>query len=72
MGVSKRLRDEQKRLAAIGRCGECEHCTPVKKFHTLNINGEPTLGTCPYWMDSRCVLLSQKGCELHFKKKIEV
>ena len=54
----------------LGRCGECEHCTPVKRFHTLNIHGEPTLGTCPYWFSSKCVLLSQAACEEHFKKKV--
>lgn len=44
------------------RCGECSHVTPVYRFHTLNVYGLPTLGTCPYWKASRCVLLSQKSC----------
>ena len=41
------------------RCGECSHVSPVYRFHTLNVYGLPTLGTCPYWKESRCVLLSQ-------------
>lgn len=72
MVASKRREAERKRsLANIGRCGECEHCTPVTRFHTLNVHGEPTIGTCPYWMESKCVLLSQKGCERHFKQRTE-
>lgn len=50
------------------RCGECLHVSPVYRFHTLNVYGLPTLGTCPYWKESRCVLLSQKPCS-HFKLK---
>lgn len=51
------------------QCYECESCEPVSLFHTLTVHGRrPTLGTCPYWTMSRCVLLSQKACE-HFKEK---
>lgn len=49
-------------------CGYCEHVVPVTRFHTLSILGLPTLGECPYWNKSRCVLLRQKACE-KFKKK---
>lgn len=49
-------------------CGECSHVSPVYRFHTLSVFGLPTLGTCPYWTESRCVLLSQKGCG-RFKPK---
>lgn len=64
--MAKRIVDDER---PKGRCGECEHCTPVRRFHTLNLHGEPTLGTCPWWMESKCVLLSQLGCK-RFKKKI--
>ena len=50
-------------------CRECAHVTEVTRFHTLSIKGEPTLGECPYWKESRCVLLSQKSCS-NFKAKI--
>ena len=43
-------------------CRECTHVTEVTKFHTLSLKGEPTLGECPHWKESRCVLLSQKSC----------
>ena len=36
---------------------------------TLSIKGEPTMGECPYWTQSKCVLLSQKACIKHFKMK---
>lgn len=49
-------------------CRECDHVTPVTEFHTLSLKGEPTLGECPYWNQSKCVLLSQKACVEHFKK----
>lgn len=51
------------------KCGECAHCTPLMRFCTLTVHGRrPTLGTCPYWTLSRCVLLSQWCCE-RFKKR---
>lgn len=50
-------------------CRECEHVTIVTRFHTLSVKGEPTLGECPYWTQSKCVLLSQKACAKHFKMK---
>lgn len=43
-----------------GKCGECANCTPVTKFRTLSIKGEPTMGRCP--KEKHCVLLSQEGC----------
>ena len=48
----------------------CKDCALVKvetSFHTLSLEGRPTLGRCPHYTDGRyCVLLSQKACE-HFK-----
>ncbi|MBR1449544.1 MAG: hypothetical protein IJ588_12465 [Prevotella sp.] len=53
-------------------CGECAHVTEVTDFHTLSVHDRlPTLGICPYWTESRCVLLSQRAC-WHFKDKGEV
>lgn len=51
------------------RCRECANVSIVTRFHTLNINGDPTLGECPYWTASRCVLLSQRACVEHFRMK---
>lgn len=58
----------KKKEVILHRCGECANVTPVTTpHHLLNIHGEPTLGTCPWWTESRCVLLSWKsGCK-HFK-----
>lgn len=51
-------------------CHECAHCVPVYDHHTLTVNGKkPTLGRCPYWKESRSVILSQRSCR-NFKKKI--
>lgn len=50
-------------------CRECAHVTEVTRFETLSVHERrPTLGTCPYWTQSRSVLLSQKSCR-HFKNK---
>ena len=50
-------------------CRECANVTEVTAFNTLTVYGrQPTLGTCPYWKSSRCVLLSQKACG-QFKNK---
>ena len=48
----------RKREVVRHRCGDCALCVPVRRFHTLNVKGEPTLGECPHWTESRCVLLS--------------
>lgn len=48
------------------RCNECRFVTTYTEFHTLSLEGKPTMGTCPYWKESKCVLLSQVACE-HFK-----
>ena len=64
-------------------CYECENVTPVTRFNTMSVHGRmPTLGTCPYWKKSRCVLMSQEACATNFKlnnmaekketKKVEV
>lgn len=50
-------------------CGECANVTEVYDHHTLTVRDrKPTLGTCPFWKGSRCVLLSQKSC-INFKPK---
>ena len=47
-------------------CRECRHAVPVKRFHTLSIDGKPTLAECPY-SPRRCRLLSEQACQTHFK-----
>lgn len=55
----------------LHRCGDCEKVTPVTSpHHLLNIKGEPTLGTCPYWTESRCCLLSWPHECNHFEEKV--
>lgn len=41
-------------------CRECVRCTPVTRFETLSVTGEPTLGECPLreWR----VLLCEPAC----------
>ena len=46
-------------------CGYCKHSTPYMEFRTLSIEGKPTMGTCPFWTASKCMLLSLDTCE-HF------
>lgn len=54
----------------LHRCGDCANCTPVTApHHLLNIHGEPTLGTCPNWTESRCVLLSWRSACTFFKPR---
>lgn len=55
----------------LHRCGECANITPVTRFHTLNVYGEPTLGTCPYWKESKCVLMSWMSECRHYKRRIQ-
>ena len=44
-------------------CGTCVWCTPYLAFHTLTVRDrKPTMGTCPNWTQSKCVLLSQRAC----------
>lgn len=52
------------------RCGDCDNVTEVwEPSNLLSLKGEPTLGTCPWWKQSRCTLLSWvSNCE-HFKPK---
>lgn len=51
-------------------CGECGNVTLVTEFHTLTVHGrEPTLGRCPYWTESRSLLLSQKIECKHYKTR---
>ena len=51
-------------------CKHCKHCTPYMEFHTLSLKGQPTMGTCPYWTTSKCVLLSLDSCN-HFDVRDE-
>lgn len=51
-------------------CGECANQTPVMRPNTLTVHGRrPTLGECPHWTKSRCVLLSQRACDKFKMKK---
>ena len=61
----------RKKEIILNRCGDCANVTPVTdKFHLLSIKGEPTVGTCPYWTESRCTLLSWESNCKHFKKRV--
>lgn len=63
----KKVRRDVTGSVIVSRCAECSHVVVVHDFHTLSVEGVPTLGKCPYYKDGQyCVLLSQKGCE-HFK-----
>lgn len=54
----------------IHYCRECEHCTEVcEPENLLSVKKKPILGRCPYWTESRSVLLSQRSCG-KFKPKI--
>ena len=61
----------KKKDEELHTCGECANVIPVKRFTTLTVNGRrPTLGECPYWTESRCVLLSMKISCRHFRKRL--
>lgn len=51
-------------------CGDCMHCSPYMSFNTLSIKGKPTMGTCPFWKTSKCILLTQPACEKFTKNPI--
>ena len=52
------------------KCGDCANVKEVWWPHQLlSLEGKPTLGTCPYWKESRCVLLSWRSSCKHFKRK---
>lgn len=62
----------RKKVAEIHRCGDCAHVTPLHRFETLTVEGKrPTLGTCPYWTESKCVLLSWRSTCEHFVQRME-
>lgn len=46
-------------------CRECRNAVPVHRFHTLSIQGKPTLAECQYSL-RRCRLLSERACKTHF------
>lgn len=60
-----------KKIVVDWTCKDCINCTPNTEFHTLSLKGEPTLGFCPHWKKSRCVLLSMDYCINNFKRKEE-
>lgn len=54
----------------LHRCGDCANVTEVlEPSQLLSLEGKPTLGTCPYWKQSRCTLLSWRSDCKHFKPK---
>ena len=55
--------------AEIHFCYQCENCTEVTEPEKLSVAGEPILGRCPYWTESKSVLLSQIACKEHFIEK---
>jgi len=60
-----------KKPTTLHRCGDCANVTPVTdKHHLLDLKGNPTMGTCPYWRESRCTLLSWLSNCKHFKQKM--
>lgn len=53
------------------RCADCANITEVWEPHRLlSVEGKPTLGTCPHWKESRCVLLSMKSFCPHFVQRV--
>ena len=61
---------KKKQQPQLHRCGDCANVTEVTEPHQLlSLEGQPTLGTCPYWKESRCTLLSWKSDCKHFKQK---
>ena len=51
----------KRKVVVLHPCRECVHCVPVMKpFNLLSLKGEPTLGRCPYWTESRSFLLGQR------------
>lgn len=58
--------EEEKKRWVGHVCRECGNVTPFEAHHTISVNGEYTMGTCPYWTESKCVLMSQQACE-HYK-----
>ena len=50
-------------------CRECVNCTEVTEPEKLSVKGEPILGRCPFWTESKSVLLSQIACKENFEAK---
>ena len=59
-----------KPTVTLHRCADCKNVTPVlDKENQFSLKGEPLIGTCPHWRESRSLLLSQLiKCD-HFKPK---
>ena len=58
----------KKKEVSLHRCGDCANVTPVlDRFHLLDLRGNPIMGTCPFWTDSRSTLLSWLSNCPHFK-----
>lgn len=65
-----KVKDREPKKQEYHLCGDCANLTPIDKFTTLTVHGRrPTLGTCPYWTQSRCTLLSWRSTCEHFKPK---
>jgi hypothetical protein len=61
----------KKKQITLNRCGDFINCTPVTdKHHLLDLQGNSTMGTCPYWNESRCTLLSWESNYKYFKRKL--
>jgi len=57
---------KKKTKTDVGYCGECFHAVHVTDFHTLALNGAPTLARCPF-VRNRRVLLTERCVVNQFK-----
>lgn len=63
-------KQEKQLTNELRKCGDCANVTEVWEPHQLlSLEGKPTLGTCPYWTESRCTLLSWRSFCIHFKPR---
>ena len=70
MAKTNRATATKEEKPLLRRCGDCDNVTEVlEPKNLLSLEGKPTLGTCPYWTESRCTLLSWKSYCKHFKPK---
>lgn len=53
----------------VGICRDCSLVSPITRFQTLSLKGEPTLGECPF--QTAKVLLSQRCDHPEQKEKSE-
>ena len=59
------MKPRKQPLTMVRFCRDCKHARPVTRFHTLDIQGKPTIAECQY-SPERCRLLSEKACRTHF------